>query len=818
MRVLKFGGTSVATVESIEQVLGIVSEAAANGDRPPLVVVSAMGGVTNALLKATEDAAVRNSDYETELTSLLDRHLAAARALAGNGAGDLQESLRQRFDDLGDLLHGVYLLREASLRTRDGILPYGERLSAELVAAALKARGQTAQWVDARRMILTDDQFGRAQVDFETSYERIRQVLGDVQGVPVITGYTGATSAGHTTTLGRGGSDYTAALVGAAMGADTVELWTDVDGVMSADPRWVDGAFPQRRLSYAELMELSHFGAKVVYPPSVHPARSHGIRLLIKNTFQPDAEGTRVDEAAAPNPNPIRGIASIRQVALLRLEGDGMVGVPGIAARLFSALARRQVSVILISQSSSEHSICFAVAPHDMQAAEQAVADEFALEHQLGIISPLVVEAEQSVVAAVGEEMRRQPGIAGQLFSVLGRHGVNIKAISQGSSELNISLVVDRAQEQHAVQVVHQAFFAPRRRRLALALMGPGRVGSELLVQVRAAAPTLWEREDLEVTVVALANSRRMVLDRGGIDLDSWQEQLQDGAPLDTKSWLDFLADSGGDLTVFADCTASDATGDLYVPLLERGCGVVGANKRPFSGPYDTFARLMELSRRGQGALFLEATVGAGLPVLGTLEDLRRTGDNIVAIDGILSGTVNAVLNMLSDGMRFSEAVRSAHEQGLTEPNPWDDLSGGDVARKLCILQRLAGQNVEMADLRVEPVLSGDGWDDLDLDAFWQRLPSVDAHFAELLEKAQAEGGHLRYVARSDGDGGAVRVTSVPSSHPAHQLAGPDNLVAFTTERYDATPLVVRGPGAGTAVTAGGVFADALKAAAQLRR
>lgn len=827
MRVLKFGGTSVATVESIGHVLEIVAQAVAEraaGEQPSigprsgvLVVVSAMGGVTNDLVAAIDRAAERDEGYADIWSRLLERHLQAAQQLAGDEVAELQASLRQRFDDLRDLLHGVFLLREASLRTRDGILTYGERLSADLVAAALRHHGQAAQAVDARRMIVTDGQFGRAQVDFETSYERIRRELSHVEGVPVVTGFTGATAEGHTTSLGRGGSDYTAALLGAAVEAAAVELWTDVDGVMSADPRWVEGAFPQRQMSYSELMELSHFGAKVVYPPTIHPARSHGIPLLIKNTFDPDAPGTRVVDDGATNPHPIRGIASIQHVALLRLEGDGMVGVPGIAARLFSALALHQVSVILISQSSSEHSICFAVAPDDAAAAQRAVAKEFALEHRLGIIDPLVMEGEQSVVAAVGEEMRRQPGIAGRLFSVLGRHGVNVKAISQGSSELNISLVVDRPQEKKAVTSIHRAFFTPRRRRLALAVMGPGRVGTELLAQVKAAAPVLAAQEDLEVAVVALANSRRMLLDRQGIDLDTWSQQLAEAPDLDTATWLDALAPQGDDLTVVADCTASDAVGDLYLPLLNKGCGVVGANKRPFAGPYDRFAELWQTSRRGQGALFLEATVGAGLPVLGPLEDLRRTGDRILAIDGILSGTVNAVLESLSQGMTFSQAVRAAHDQGLTEPHPWDDLSGGDVARKLCILSRLSGQPVEMSDLRVAPVMAGDDWGSMDADTFWQQLPRVDADFDALVRRAEADGRRLRYVARASPQQASVGIVPVAADHPSYSLAGPDNLVAFTTDRYRTTPLVVRGPGAGTQVTAAGVFADALRAAARLR-
>ena len=829
LRVLKFGGTSVATADAIRQLIRIVTKARTEG--PVVVVVSAFGGVTNALLAAADTAAAHDLAYADQHAALVERHLEMAEALAPDEAESLRESLETRLGDLGDLLHGVYLLRECSPRTRDGVVSYGERCSAEVVAAAMRAAGLEAVAHDARQSIVTDASFGRAQVDFDATRTRLRAALlgegteaaGLVEAensvetvIPVVTGFVAATPEGQTTTLGRGGSDYTAAILGASLDASVIELWTDVDGVLSTDPRVVSEAFPQTAMSYSELMELSHFGAKVVYPPSIHPARRAGIPLRIKNTFNPDAPGTLITGDEAPNTHAIRGLASVDSIALLRLEGDGMVGVPGIAGRLFGALARAGVSVILISQGSSEHSICFAVAPGDTEAARRAVAEEFVLEQRAGLVDALVAEEDQAVVAAVGAAMHERPGLAGRLFSVLGRHGVNVKTIAQGSSELNISLVVDRDDGPRALRAVHGAFFHPRRRRLSVALAGVGRVGSVLLDQIRDTAPRLRDRFDLEVEVVALASSKHLLIDRDGIDLETWRAALE-GAPAPRRDALfEGLSQPAGDLRVFVDCTASDGMVALYERLLGRGIGVVAANKRPFAGPLADFRALEDAARSG-AALYHEATVGAGLPVLSTLGDLVLSGDRVRTIDGILSGTLNAVLERVGAGKTLSTAVRSAYDDGLTEPHPWDDLSGGDVARKLCILARLAGWELEPEAIEVEPLLPGDGWGAMDLDTFWNELPSLDDGFGRRQAEATAAGRRLRYVGHIAGEGVRVGLQAVGPEHPAFSLAGPDNLVAFATERYSVTPLVIQGPGAGPEVTAAGVLADVLKAADRLQ-
>lgn len=829
MKVLKFGGTSVADADAIGRVVEIVRRARDGADAPvPVhVIVSALGGVTNELLAAADEAAERK-DWEARFVALRERHRTTARDLAV--PDDTAARLEALCERLHELLRGVYLLRELSPRARDSILSYGERLSTELVAAALLAGDVPARAVDARALVVTDDAFGRATVQVEATYANLRRELAtegetpDDVPVTVITGFLGATAEGQTTTLGRGGSDYTAALVGAALGAPAVELWTDVDGVYSADPRRVADAFPQTRLSYAELMEMSHFGAKVVHPPSIHPARAAGIPLWIRNTFRPEAEGTLVEAEAPPSIAPIRGISSIRRVALANLEGDGMVGVPGIAERLFGALARRKVSVILISQSSSEHSICFAVAPEDAEAARRAVDGEFEMERRFGIVDPLQVEDDHAVLAAVGEEMARRPGIAGRLFGVLGRHGVNVRAIAQGSSELNVSFVVEAKDEARAVAAIHGAFFHPERRRLDLVLAGVGRVGGALLGQIAAAAAVLRERENLELRLVGVASSRKLLWSADGLDPSTARDELANGDTSEELSAPDLLRRlrrPTGAPRVFVDATASGETGAWYGPLLEAGVAVVAANKKPFAGRQALFDELRAASRLGLASvrespvpLRYETTVGAGLPILSTLRGLRRTGDGLRRLDAVLSGTLNAVLDRLSADVPFSRAVRSAFDDGLTEPHPYEDLCGADVQRKLVILARVAGhgiegRGVEPDDVAVEPLLDP-SWADLDLDAFWDRLPEMDEPFEARRAAAEADDRRLRYIASLADDGLRVGLEDVGPDHPAHGLAGPDNLVAFTTDRYRTTPLVVRGPGAGPEVTAAGVFADVL--------
>ncbi|MEM6453676.1 MAG: aspartate kinase [Acidobacteriota bacterium] len=853
MKILKFGGSSVGTPERVRRLVGIVTEARRDGE--VAVVVSAFEGVTNALLEAADAAARRNDAYLDRWSALRARHHQAAEALAALPEQDaLLRTIELRCNDLRDLLHGVFLLRECSPRTRDSIVSYGERLSAPIVAAALRDVQIDADPCDARSLIVTDARFGRARVDLDATYPRIRAYLeAHVGSVAVITGFIAATMGDQTTTLGRGGSDYTAALVGAAVEADAIELWTDVDGVLSADPRLVENAFPLRVLSYDELMELSHFGAKVVYPPSIQPARSAGIPLVIKNTLEPNAAGSRIVASAPPSTRPVRGVSSIDTVCLMRLEGAGMIGVPGIAARLFSALAKAEVSVILISQASSEHSICFAVAPEDAERAQQVLNEAFALERDAGLVEDLVIESDVAVVAAVGEAMREQPGISAQLFGALAHAQINIRAIAQGSSERNVSVVVTRSDVQRAVRAVHRAFFGPPNERVDVVVAGAGTVGGALLDQLADAEAQLAD-DGIDLRVVAIVTGSKQLRDAEGVALDDWRAALVEapardafvdadaarnadaeaafddvilGLGLDDHPSVDAVVPglfdafppAVGRARVFVDCTASAEVGADYGELLRRGASIVSANKLPFAEAPERVAALRETARRGGVGLRFEATVGAGLPVVATLDGLVRTGDRLTRLDGVLSGSLNAMLDRVDAGAALSEAVGAARDAGLTEPHPWDDLSGEDVARKLCILARLAGrEDVVREDVAVTPLLDPAVYADLDDDAFWQALPAADAAFAARHAAARAAGQRLRYVATIDDDGARVGLEAVDAEHPAYAARGPENLIALTTARYAEVPLTVRGPGAGPAVTAAGVFADLLMIVDAVRR
>jgi aspartokinase/homoserine dehydrogenase 1 len=820
LRVIKFGGTSVESADRIRVAVGI-ARARARGCRVA-VVVSAFSGVTNDLLRIAELSRLRNPEAETLVTRLTERHEAAARELAAaDEAEAVVERLHRWLADLRSLAHGISLVHDASPRVLDTVAAYGELFSATIFAAALRRAGTRAAAVDARALIVTDDTFGHAVVDRDASYTRIRERLGSTDVLPVVTGFIAATADGTTTTLGRGGSDYTATLLGAALSADAVEIWTDVDGVMSADPRLVPQAFPLPQLSYTELMELSHFGAKVIYPPAVSPARERAIPLVIRNSLNPDFPGTlvvsgRSAQTEAPRrAGPITGISSINRIALCRLQGAGMVGVPGIASRLFGALARSGISVVLISQASSEHSICFALEPGATNAGRRRVDAEFEVERRAGAVDPLVVEEDYSVVAAVGEAMRATPGIAGRLFDILGRNGINVRAIAQGSSEYNISLVIHRNDEERALRLIHDAFFFPRIRNVQVFVAGTGRVGAALLDQMAAEAERLGERSGLRLQVSGIAHSRAARYFENGVALERWRSEME-GASDAPEQIMQLALESHSAHRVFVDCTANARVADAYLELLGRGVAIVSANKIALSGTMSLYRQLRRAARLGNG-IYTETTVGAGLPVLRPIADLVATGDTVMRIEGVLSGTLSFLFTRLAAGASLSETVREAHARGFTEPDPREDLSGRDVARKLLILAREAGFEIEPDAVRVEPVLPGEDWAHLSLAEFWERLPTADAGFARLRESAAAQGRVLGYLASVEPAGAEVKMATVPRTHPAATLLPGDNLIAVTSARYSERPLTIRGPGAGPEVTAAGVFADILRAGVESR-
>ena len=815
MRILKFGGTSLAAPERIRAVAGIVKEAAAHG--PVAVVVSAFGGVTDDLLAAARCAESRDESYRETLAALEKRHLEAIRELAAPEEQDgLRDRVREILGEVDELVHGAFLVRESSARTLDRILGAGERMSAPIVAAALRQLGLAAEDCDARSLVVTGPEFGRALVREEPTSSRIRAHFADRDAVQVVTGFVAATEDGEPTTLGRGGSDYTASLLGAALAAEAVELWTDVDGVLSADPRMVRGATVSPELTYEELMELSHFGAKVVHPPSVHPTRRESIPLRIKNTFRPDAPGTLVTTdvgSASEAGHPVRGIASIPSVSLFRLEGDGMVGVPGIAMRLFGALARRGVSVIMISQASSEHSICFAVAPEARDEAAAGVTQEFEPERRAGLIDDLVIEDDLAVIAVVGSGMRERAGISGRLFGVLGSHGVNVRAVAQGSSELNISLVVAGDDAATAVNAIHHAFFPGGEGVVELGLAGVGGVGEALLGQLAEHAPALEESRRLRLRIVGVANSRGAVVDAGGIEAGDALRRVRSGdGRVSHDDFRAFLATDRGAPRVFVDCSASESVTEWYAGMQSSGASVVTANKLRLARSMEEFRALWPESGEG---FYHETTVGAALPVVRTLADLVATGDRVRKIEGVLSGTVAFLLSEVARGRTFSESVRSAHELGYTEPDPREDLGGRDVARKILILARLAGNALEPDDVGVESLLPDESWTALSLDEFWKRGPELDEGIAARHAAAADAGRQLVYLASFVEGRAAVGLTEIEEDHPCAGVRGTDSVLALTTDRYADSPLVIRGPGAGPELTASGVFADVLRAVAE---
>lgn len=813
MQVLKFGGSSVATAENMEKVIEILLRAAQSG--PTVVVLSAMGGVTDALISSGKLAAAGSEQYKQLLQTLETRHLDLVRALipVATQSGCLSW-VKQRCNEMESLCEGIFLLGELSPRTLDRLVSYGEWMSSHVLSNALQARDVPHQWADSRQLIRTDSSFGNAKVDMDTTRELLSAYVREHPSLLyVMPGYIASNDHQITTTLGRGGSDYTGALVAAALHADVLEIWTDVSGMMTADPRWVSHARVIERISYQEAMELSHFGAKVIYPPTIQPVMDEGIPVWIKNTFAPRDPGTLIEHhVLEESRGPVRGISSINDMALLSLEGSGMVGVPGVAGRLFSALAIQGVNVILITQGSSEFSICVGVAGVDAAAAKQAIDGAFSYEITQGKIQPVRLESSLSVVALVGDNMKSHPGISGRMFGALGRNGVNVRAIAQGSSEKNISTVVAAEDVKKAVNVLHEAFFETAYKQLNLYIVGAGNVGSKLIDQLKQQQYYLLKHLRLQVRVIGLANSRQMVIQDQGIDLADWQQALQGGVPMDLDAFVEQVRGHNLRNSVFIDNTASPAVAAVYDRLLEKSIAVVACNKIACSSAYPNYQRLKVLAREYNTNFFFETNVGAGLPVIGTLNDLVRSGDQVNRIDAVLSGTLNFVFNNYDGTQPFAEVVKQAQDEGYTEPDPRLDLGGTDVMRKILILARECGSELEMADITnntfmPESCMRGT------VAEFYGELAKNEAHFAALYKKAHAAGNKLKFVASFQDGKASVGLQEVSPDHGFYHLYGKDNVVLFYTKRYPQQPLMVKGAGAGADVTASGVFADIIRAA-----
>ncbi len=812
MKILKFGGSSLATPATVRAAAKIVLDARAGG--PVIVVVSAFQGVTNQLLECARLAEQGDETYLDAFDAIVRRHRGAVSALVTRRRIQTRRQVDALLEELGSTLQGIHLLRHCPLRALDMTASFGERLSALILAAHLD-RFHRSLFVDARTFVRTDHQFTSALVDFAATNRLARRVLAPLvrrrtAPIPVVTGFIGATDDGQTTTIGRNGSDYSASIVGAAVGAGSVEIWTDVDGVLSADPKMVPAAFVLPRMTYEEAMELSYFGAKVIHSATIAPAVAKRIPILIKNTFNPSAAGTLISGAKSePDGTLAKGITTVGHLSLLTLSGPGMVGVPGIAERLFRTLAAGRVNIILISQASSEHTICFAVRGVDAGRGLAAIEQEF--RHEVGDRLMIVDhKPDQAILAVVGEGMKGRPGVSGKLFDSLGRNNININAIAQGASERNISCVIDGGQQGRALNAIHQAFFEPRKR-LDLVVVGVGNIGGALLRQLKQQRSYLLAR-GFDVRVVAVANSRKFAVSAAGIDLGSWARSLGSSRQAMTPESLAH-AIAALELTnaALVDCTANPSVVDAYPAFIDANLHIITPNKRANALPWKRYSALMEQMSRRQKHFFYEANVGAGLPIMSTLRDLIASGDEILKIEGILSGTLSYLFNTFDGTTPFSELVKEAHRIGFTEPDPRDDLSGQDVARKLLILAREIGLKMELDEVKVDSLVPRALRTTKFSGKFFADLARYDGEIAGRVERARERGAVLRYVGVLEQGRARAALKEFPKTHPVASAKGSDNVIAFTTRRYSKTPLVVQGPGAGADVTAMGVFSDILK-------
>lgn len=812
MRVLKFGGSSVANAANIDKVVSIVLRK--SGTDKIAIVVSALGGVTDSLLKTASLAATADETYKVLLEELEQKHLELVRALLPIQQQSATLSLvKQHFNDLEGICDGVYLLKELSLRTQDKIVSYGELLSSQIIAAKFQSLGKDPLWVDSRHLIVTNSNYSNAVVDFTITNERIVSWFrANNAQYYVVPGFIAANLAEHTTTLGRGGSDYTGAIYAAALDAEVLEIWTDVSGMMTADPRLVTNAKPIEHISYQEAMELSHFGAKIIYPPTIQPVMLKKIPVWIKNTFEPDANGTLIESHTETTDGFIRGISSITGISLLSLEGSGMVGIPGFSKRLFESLANEQVNVILITQSSSEHSICVGINEADTLKAKRAVDAAFSYEIQTGKVDPLIVETNLSIIALVGEQMKSHPGVSGKMFGALGRNGINIRAIAQGSSEKNISAVIASKDVRKAINVLHEAFFETTYKQLNVFIAGAGNVGGKLLAQIRQQQQFLQDQLNLQVRVVGIANSKKVLMADQGIDLSRWQELLTNATNAGIQDYVEQIREKNLRNSVFVDVTANEQVASVYGKLLEKSISVVACNKIACSSSYAEYRQLKSLAREYNALFLFETNVGAGLPVIGTLNDLMRSGDKVNKIKAVLSGTLNYVFNHYDSSKPFSEVVRQAQAEGYTEPDPRLDLGGTDVMRKIMILAREAGQSIEMNQIGNRYFLPETCFNG-SVENFYEEMARQETHFRSLYEKASSAGAKLKFVATYENGKAEVGLEHILPSSDFYHLYGKDNLVLFYTERYPEQPLVIKGAGAGADVTASGVFADIIRVA-----
>lgn len=809
MKVLKFGGTSVGSIENIHRIIDIVRKEKKNGE-DVLLVCSAFNTVTDQLIQAGKLAGKRDRSYLEILSGVKKRHLAAIDKLVQKKTikPAMVKELEEGLQRVEDILKGVNLLGELSDKTLANLVSFGERFSCFIIAGALKEANLKGIYVNATQLVKTDSNFLSARVNFDKTNKNIIDFFEALNGVAVVTGFIGSDDHGNITTLGRGGSDYTAAIFGAALKVDVIEIWSDVDGVLTADPRRVEQAFTVPTLSYKEAMELSHFGAKVIYPPTIQPAYVKGIPIVIKNTFNPEHPGTFISKNAGKSNNAIKGISSISDIAVLRMEGTGMIGVVGIASRLFGTLSKAGVNIIFLTQGSSEHSICFGILPGDVKKAQRAVEEEFRYEMLNKHIQPLVVESDKTIIAVIGENMSNVPGISGKMFKALGKNGINVKAIAQGSSELNITAVIDKVNEAKALNALHEIFFETDYHSINLYLVGPtGLIGSTLLQQIRKQKEFLQKEMNIELNIIGMINSKKMLLDSNGIDLNKWEKLMDKGESANLSSFANRVIELNFANSIVVDCSASKHVVEYYEKFLKRSISIITPNKIANTLSQAKYVGLRDIAKRSNARFMYETNVGAGLPVINTLHALLNSGDKILKIEAVLSGTLSYIFNTYKGNLKFSNVVLDAKAKGFTEPDPRDDLSGLDVARKALILSRELGVQMELADIKVENLVPAN-LRNVDVKTFLAKLPSVDAQYEKVKQAAESKGHVLRYMAVIENGKVEIVLKEVDQKHPFYNLSGSDNMIVFTSERYKNNPLVVKGPGAGAEVTAAGVFAE----------
>lgn len=809
MKVLKFGGTSVANPQNILQCISVIN----NIPGKKIVVVSALGGITDALINALIKAQNKDMSYKIELEEIKKRHLQTANdLLKQENQKEIFTYIDQSFLHISNILEGCFLLGEISNKSKDALLSYGELLASKIIYEKLKHVCKKVSYIDSRRLLTSDSNYGNASVNFEITDYSIQYYFDKNQAeITILPGFIAEDSNGDTTTLGRGGSDYTAAIIAAALDAERLEIWTDVSGMFTANPKIVKQAKPITNISYKEAMELSHFGAKVLYAPTIQPVLNRNIPILIKNTFEPEAQGTLISSQNFPNLNPVKGISHIDNIALITLEGTGLIGIYGASKRLFGAIAKEKINIVFITQASSEHSICIGITENEAQKAKQAINEEFAYEIKLFKIKPALIETGLSIIAIVGENMKSHQGLSGKMFSTLGKNNVNIRAIAQGASERNISAVINNKDVKKALNTLHEKFFEDQVKQVNLFIGGVGNVGSKFIEQIQQQRKYLKDNLKLNVRVIALSNSKKMHFNEDGISLENWKEVLENGEKACINKFISIAEQLNLRNSIFIDNTANENIAAVYDRFLKQNISVVTCNKIACSSNYENYKNLKLLSKKYNAPFLFETNVGAGLPIIDTLKNLVASGDKVHKIQAVLSGSLNFIFNNFDSDYSFHDVVKQAGIEGYTEPDPKIDLSGIDVMRKILILIRESGYEMEIDQIQNESFLPKEILNAKSISEFFSNLKKHESHFKDLYQQATTQNCRLKYVAEFENGKAKVGLQLINKEHPFYNLEGKDNIVLFYTDRYNDQPLLIKGAGAGAAVTASGIFADVIR-------